>query len=409
MEFITNIEKKEYETFVENHKHSHFLHSYAWGEVSKTRGLTPHYIGVKENNKLIAATLLLQKQLPSGYSYFYIPRGYCLDYNNKDLLKFLTENIKDYTKKYKSIFFEIDPDIKLHTIDKNGNKIDGENNYKLVEDLKKIGYHHKKLTYFFESNQPRFTFRVDTTKEKEEIQSRYSKSVKRWIKVANKYGVETYIGTKDNVKDFVRLMKQTEKRQKFFSHDYNFYPKFYDIMEKYDYINIFLAKVNLNNIIKVLNEELEKDESRKEKLTKLIEHYTTLKTNGNEQIVSSYITINYGNKSWYLYGANDMDFKDTYANFKLFDHQIIHTHEIGKDLLDEFGTVGKPNSKKSGASLHEFKQKFGGEYIEFIGEFDYITNKFMYLTLFKMIIPLYRKIRKGINHIKVKHNKNKEN
>ena len=404
MKFITGIKKEEYEKFVTNHKMSHFLHSYAWGEISKIRGLIPHYVGIKDKNKLIATALLLQKKLPGGYSYFYIPRGFCLDYDNKDLIEFMTNNIKDYTKKYKSIFFEIDPDIKLHTIDKNGNKIDGENNYKLVDNLKKLGYHHKKLTYFFESNQPRFTFRVDTSCNEEEIQARYSKSVRRWIKIANKYGVETFIGDKSNIKDFVRLMKQTEKRQKFFSHDYDFYPKFYDIMNKYNAVNIFLAKVNINNIINTLEEDLKKDESRKEKLTRLIEHYKSLKTNGNEQIVSSYITVNYGNKSWYLYGANDMDFKDTYANFKLFDYQIIHAHELGKDILDEFGTVGKPESKKSGASLHEFKQKFGGEYLEFIGEFDYITNPFMYFILFKTLIPLYRKIRKIINHIKVSNN-----
>ena len=404
MEFITKIKQKDYETFVKNNKKGHFLQSYAWGEVSAIRNLIPHYVGVKENNKLIATALLLEKKLPLGYSYFYIPRGFCLDYKKTELLEFVTENIKNYTKKYKSIFFEIDPDIKLQTIDKNANKIDGENNYELVKTLKNIGYRHKKLTYFFESNQPRFTFRVDTTKSEEDIRSGYSKSVKRWIKIANKFQVETFIGNKDNIKDFVRLMKQTEKRQKFFSHDYKFYPKFYDIMSKYDYVNIFLAKVNIDNVLDILKKELKEDPSRKEKLTKLIDHYNSLKQNGNEQIVSSYITINYGNKSWYLYGANDMDFKDTYANYKLFDYQIINAHKLKKDLLDEFGTVGKPNSNKHGASLHEFKQKFGGEYIEFIGEFDYITNKFMYILLFKALIPAYRKIRKIINHLKVKHN-----
>ena len=404
MKFIENVKKADYEKFVVNHKMSHFLHSYAWGEISKIRGLIPHYVGVKENNKLIATALLLQKPLPKGYSYFYIPRGFCLDYTNNELLKFFTTHIKNYTKRYKSIFFEIDPDIKLHTIDKNGNKTNGENNYQLVENLKEIGYHHKKLTYFFESNQPRFTFRIDTNCSEDIIRSRYSKSVKRWIKIANRYGVETFIGDKSNVKDFIRLMKQTEKRQKFFSHDYDFYPKFYDIMDKYNAVNIFLAKVNIDKIIKILEENLKNDEARKEKLTRLIENYKALKENGDEQIVSSYITVNYGNKSWYLYGANDMNFKDTYANFKLFDYQIIHTNEIGKDLLDEFGTVGKPHSKKSGATLHEFKQKFGGEYLEFIGEFDYVTKPFMYIVLFKLLIPVYRKIRKVMNHIKVSKN-----
>lgn len=401
---LVTLEKEEYENFTKNHIRSHFLHSYAWGEVSKTRGQIPHYLGVKENDKIVATALLLEKKLLLGYTYFYIPRGFVLDYDNEELLKFISKEIGNYTKKHKSLYFLIDPDIKLHTIDKDAKRIDGEDNYKLVNLLKSIGYKHKKLNYFFEGNQPRFTFRVNTKINEDEIRSNYSKSVRRWIKIADKFKVNAYRGKKDELNEFIRLMKMTEKRQGFFSHNYDFYPKLYDILEKEDMIYLLLAKVNINDVLEELNKELNEDPSRKEKLEGLINHYTELKKNGEIQVVSSYINIEYGNKSWYLYGANDMDFKDCFANYKLFDYQIMLAHNLGKDLLDEFGTVGKPNSKKSGASLHEFKQKFGGEYTEFIGEFMYITNKPIY-TIFSILIPIKRKISKFINHTKVKHNK----
>ena len=45
---LVTLEKKEYEKFTKNHVRSHFLHSYAWGEVNKFRGLTPHYLGVEK-------------------------------------------------------------------------------------------------------------------------------------------------------------------------------------------------------------------------------------------------------------------------------------------------------------------------------------------------------------------------
>ena len=41
--------------------------------------------------------------------------------------------------------------------------------------------------------------------------------------------------------------------------------------------------------------------------------------------------------------------------------------------------------------VHEFKKKFGGDYVEFLGEFDYVTNPLMYFVFTKMV-PLYRKI-----------------
>ena len=90
MEFIENIEREEYTKFVINHINSHFLKSYEWGVVSRKRGLTPHYVGLKDKNKLVATALLLEKKLPLGYKYYYIPRGYTIDYTNKDLLNKLT-------------------------------------------------------------------------------------------------------------------------------------------------------------------------------------------------------------------------------------------------------------------------------------------------------------------------------
>ena len=128
MEFIENIEREEYTKFVINNINSHFLKSYEWGVVSRKRGLTPHYVGLKDKNKLVATALLLEKKLPLCYKYYYIRRGYSIDYTNKDLLNKLTKEIAAYSKRNKAIFFRIDPDIKLHTIDENANVIEGENN-----------------------------------------------------------------------------------------------------------------------------------------------------------------------------------------------------------------------------------------------------------------------------------------
>ena len=407
MKFITNVSEKEFSNFVINHETSHFLKSYEWGQVSIYRKNTPYYVGVKKKGKLVATALLLQKHLPLGYSYFYIPRGYTIDYNDYEVLEFFTKEIAKFTKSKKSIYFKIDPDIKLHTIDKDAKPIkEEENNYELVKNLKKIGFKHQKLNLFFEGMQPRFTFRVNIKDEMDVIRKRYSKSVIRWVKKANKYKVETFIGDKNNVEDFIELMKMTEKRQGFYSHVYVFYHNLYKVFSKKDYISVMLAKVNIKEICKELEDEIEKtdDNAIKEKLIARKEKYEELGKEKNERIVSSYINIHYGNKSWYLYGANDMEFKDTFANYKLFDYQIEKSHELGLEIFDEFGTVGDPKTKKSVAGLHEFKQKFGGEYTEFIGEFDYVTRPFIYI-IYTKLVPLYRKPLLFFRHLKVKRNK----
>lgn len=388
MDFIENVDKKEYSDFVINHKHSHFLKSYEWGQVSKLKGWEPFYVGLKKDSKLVATALLLKKSMPFGYSYFYIPRGYTIDYDDFELVRLFTKFIDKFTKKHKSLFFKIDPDIKLHTIDANAKVVDGENNYKLVENLKKIGFRRKKLNKFFENEQPRFTFRVNLDDETS-IEKRYSKTVHRFIKKANNYDVVLCVGTKDDLKEFVRLMKLTEKRQNFYSHTEEYYYKFYDIFD--GNVEVLLGKINPKNIVEKLNQELDKitDEEQIEKKSQEKKFFESMPQ--EDIVVSSYITVFYGDKSWYLYGANDMEYKMTYANYKLFDFQIKRALDRGKKIFDEFGTVGEPNTTNKLGGLHEFKKKFGGEYTEFIGEFDYI-QKPLINKLYKMIIPIRRKI-----------------
>ena len=109
MKFIDNIELTEYEEFVEKNEYkSHFLQSSMWGEFSSIdKGLIPHYVGLKENEKLVCATLLLEKKLVFGYSYFYAPRGYVINFEDFNLLKTFTNELKKYVKKHRGIFIII--------------------------------------------------------------------------------------------------------------------------------------------------------------------------------------------------------------------------------------------------------------------------------------------------------------
>ena len=234
---LIELNENEYKKFTESNN-AHFLQSYEWGELSKTRGFIPYYVGLKKDNDIVASALLLKKDLILGYSYMYIPRSFTIDYKDTKLLKVFTDEIKKFCKNKKSIFFKIDPAIKLHTIDENANKIDGDDNYKLVEDLKSMGYTHLPLTKLFETSQPRYTFRIDTTKDIDELVKSYHSKSRNAINKADKYGLEVKVGKRDDIKEFIRLMKMTEKRQDFYSHDSDYYYKFYDIFNKNEHVKL---------------------------------------------------------------------------------------------------------------------------------------------------------------------------
>ena len=62
-EFVEDIDKKEYEDFVFNSNKSHFMQSYYFGQIQKSKEFIPHYVGLRKGKKLVASALVLEKKI----------------------------------------------------------------------------------------------------------------------------------------------------------------------------------------------------------------------------------------------------------------------------------------------------------------------------------------------------------
>ena len=420
---LKNIEKEEFDEYVKNHKtKSHFLQSLSWGEFSKTKkNLIPYYLGlVDDENEIQAATLLLEKKLPLNYTYFYAPRGFVIDFKNKELVRNMTKKVVDFAKKKKAIFVKIDPDLikeqtnYLEEVSKN------KDYNELFNTLKECGFKHLGFTKNFETMQPRYTFRIDLNQTLEEIENHFSKTTKQRIAKAKKLNTEVSIGTEKDLGEFYHLMTLTEDRKNFISYTEDYYNTLYEIFNgnKNSKATLFLGKVHINKTLKVLENDLKKindqisilpidnlSKSAKNKLkeltrqkentTKEIEKYKEYrKQYGNDITLSAHMIIEYGDKAWVLYAGNHNILTETYVNYYTYSEHIRYCKEKGIKIYDQFGTIGDLSKDNPCLGLHEFKKKFGGDYVEFIGEWDYITNHFMYF-IFTKLVPIYRKfIRK---------------
>ena len=420
MKFIEDIEKDRYERFVLNHKKSHFLQSYAWGQFSKKeKNLIPHYVGLEdEKGNLVATALLLEKKLPLKMCYFYSPRGFILDYDNYDLLEEFTRRIKLYSQKNKAIFFKIDPDNIYNEEDSFKNKVI-ENSDTSYINLKKLGYKHLGFTKNFETMQPRYSFRIYMDKPWEEIENNFSKTTKQRIKKAKDLFVETRIGTKNDINTFYNLMIITENRKDFITHNEQYYKSLYEIWNQYNSCNIFLGSVDLDKIINTLTntlsdlkkelnllpkENLSKNQNNKKnelekrinKINNDLSKYVNIRTEYDSIItLSAHFIIEYGDKAWVLYAGNHNILSETYANYLTYNQHIKYYHDKGIKIYDQFGTIGDLRDDNPLMGLHEFKKKFGGNYVEFTGEFDYIINKPMYFV-FTKLVPIYRNLIKNL-------------
>ena len=71
------------------------------GNLRKANEWTINYLGLKENGKIVGATLLLSKKRHFNKYEFYALRGPLLDYNDKKLVSTFLSELKKYVKKQK--------------------------------------------------------------------------------------------------------------------------------------------------------------------------------------------------------------------------------------------------------------------------------------------------------------------
>ena len=130
----------------------------------------------------------------------------------------------------------------------------------------------------------------------------------------------------------------------------------------------------------------------KESVQKAIDEYTPYK-DMDEIVLNAHAIIIYNDKAWVLYAGNHNILTNTFSNYKTYFEHIKYCKENGIKMYDQFGTIGDLSKDNPRLGLHEFKKKFGGDYVEFIGEFDLVTKPFMYF-IFTTFVPFLRKIKR---------------
>lgn len=420
---LKTIDKEEYDNYVRNHQYkSHFLQSLSWGEFAKVKkNLTPHYLGLTtEDNQLVAATLLLEKHLPMNMCYLYAPRGFVIDFNKKELLKTMTKKVVEFAKTRKAIFVKIDPDIIRKSYDyQNEEQELGYDPEVIFDNIKKAGFKHLGFTKNFETSQPRYSFRINLEQSMEDIENHLSKTTKQRIAKSEKLETEVVIGTKNDIKEFYHLMTLTESRKDFISYNEDYYETLYEIFNgnKNSKATLLLGKINFNKTIKSLEKNLKRivdqisilpidnlsksaktklEELRKQKentQSEINKYKDYAKQYGNEITLSAHMIIEYGDKAWVLYAGNHNILSETYVNYHTYYEHLRYCKSRGLRIYDQFGTIGDLREDNPLFGLHEFKRKFGGDYVEFLGEWDYVINPVMYFV-FTKLVPIYRNIIK---------------
>ncbi len=398
MKFV-ELTEKEYQDFLNNYDGKTFLQSVEMSKVNKKIGNEIFYLGVKDKNEVIAASLFIVRYNKKR-KYFYSPRGLQLDYNNFDLLCFYVEKLKDFIKKKNGYMLKIDPYIELYSRNNDGEKTDELNNLHILKSLEKLGF--KYLNY---SVQKKWLYILDLNNKKtDEVFNNFKSNVKNIIRKCQRIGIE--IEELDNdLKRFSEIVSETAERKNFSVRD----DEYYSFMKEEfkENLKIYIAKINLQEYLKILTKELKeleeglpkiKGEGKRKNHEENIEN---IKNNINKikQIKKEYGEVIdlaasmfcvYGNEVIYLFSGSKEEFLFLNAPYLIQWYIIEKTINMGIPLYNFYGIedLSDPNIKTRG--VYDFKKGFNGKVVETIGEMDLYINlldKFKYYVkkLFKKI------------------------
>lgn len=345
MRFVTDEEsKKAYKKFLEENERCNFQQSLEWAEIKKPNWTPEVILAEDEENNIIGSLCVLIRKMPIFGNIMYSSRGPVCNIHDIAVMKQLTDGAKELAKKYNAMALRIEPDIESE--DQVFRDVVTNLGYKIKDDAKD----------FKDEIQPRYVFRLDIKgKSEEEIMAGFHQKWRYNIRLATKKGVEVKEGTREDLKDFHKIMLETGNRDGFITRPLEYFEKMYDNMVPTGHMKLLMA------------------------------YY-------EGKPISGVIPIFYGNKTWYLYGASSNQHRNLMPNYLLQWEMIKMAIARKDDMYDFRGVSGVVDESHPQYGLYRFKKGFGAKFTEFIGEI-YIPYKPLTYKLYKFSEKTFRTLR----------------
>ena len=267
---LVTLKKEEFKKFAENHPQASFYQTIEWGELKEENNWQMVLLGLKDDDEIKAGCLLLSKDTPIKKKMFYSPRGFLIDYQDKELLKEFTEKIKDYVKKNKGIFIKIDPYLSYQQRDLEGNIVeDGINHKKSFQNLIDLGYHHFGFNMMQETLQPRWLF-TTTTKNRtiEDVMKDMDPKTRQILRKNERDKIKCREITEKELPLFKDIMQHTGDRRSFIDRPLKYYQEMYKHLAPSGILKILVAELHTKELIQELKQELSTIEKEKQKKIK---------------------------------------------------------------------------------------------------------------------------------------------
>ena len=313
----------ELEAFVSGHPKGHYLQSTLWPAAKPLwdwRGI----LSKGEDGAVQGALSILIRKMPGGFAMLYAPRGPVCDIRDTAVLKELFDGAAQVAKKCRGYVLQIDPDVL-------------RSDEQFMRDMAALGFKVEGEGLNFEGIQPRFVFRLNIEgRTEEEVMTAFEQKTRYNIRLASRKGVTVkYWGGDQEIPDadmtaFADIMAVTGKRDKFL------------VRNKAYFINMLKA---------------------------LGAHGRLYMAYLEDTPISGALASQYGDKTWYMYGASSNEHRNVMPNYLLQWEMIRWAIQAGNRIYDFRGVSGDLSPENPLYGLYRFKKGFSGDFCEFCGQF----------------------------------------
>lgn len=406
--YIKVLKEQEFSEFAKKHVLKSYHQTSNYGNLMTKYGYTKEYIGLcDDNDKIVAASLILFKKLGLLYKYGYAPKGFLMDYYDEELINTFTNLLIKHYQYSQVSFIRINPEISIGDINYKKNFVTTYNtNRDIISNLTNNGFVKINSIASFEAIIPKFNAIIKTKKYNF---NELNKNHKANILKANRKGLKLVKGNYEDISTLYEFIKHKKNRP------LSYYQDYYQAFK--DNADIFLVKIDYNEYLLNVRKLYEEEEQRNTRLynqlmkknnerhlmakmdsDRVLEMYkneiieATIGARDNvDKTIAGLMCIRFENRVNIVISGYDKKYRNFAPNYFLHDEVIKH-YQRDFDYLELNGITGNRNDKKY-KGLNEFKLGFKPEAYEFIGEFDLIISKqgYNYLQVIGLLKKEFKK------------------
>ena len=392
---IKEITSEEFNKFANKHILKNFFQTKEYGDLMKHSDFNVQYIGAYKKETLLAASLILYKSIGTAMKYGYAPRGFLIDYYDKELLSEFTKKVKDYFFKRGYAFIKINPEITYSILNfEEKSKTINSRNKELVDTLKELGYDKLKDNLYFESLLPKYAPVINLQKYDFNL---LDKNMLETLKSNELSGINLISGNENDLELFYSYIDDKESKT------FTYYKYLYDIFKKSNMVDLLLIELNYDIYVKYLQKQYAYEEERNDKIniefnnnpnnmdiynqkmksdqimskikTDIALANTRMKENTMKEILGGAFIVKHQGRITIMITGNSNSFTSVDIKSFMFYKIIDEYKKAGYLYLDMYGITADFSDTNPYKELNNFKLKYKPTVYEYIGEFDLIVNK----------------------------------